>query len=147
MTRSTRAPLLLLGALQLLAWQCEAADPDAYWNQRAALLEAERARFLGSKLKLTDAEQRANTVLMAAKQSEFNNCFDPLCFPPARHFFSAKQDIDVSMVFDIIKRMPKGTFRYKGIVNANILMCVHFTRFLETSIGILMKGACIGGFN
>ncbi|XP_059490972.1 adenosine deaminase 2-like isoform X2 [Neocloeon triangulifer] len=45
---------------------------------------------------------------MVAKRQIYENCFDQMCFPPARHFFDAKADIESSEVFRLIKLMPKG---------------------------------------
>lgn len=107
---SPRRQQLLLSVLLVTLSGVWAADPGAYWSERSALIQEERSQFLGSSITLTAAESRANTILMAAKANEFDNCFDPLCFPPARHFFSAKADIEASEVFRIIKQMPKGLF-------------------------------------
>jgi Adenosine/AMP deaminase N-terminal len=59
-------------------------------------------------LTLNAQEQRVNAMLMSAKLQTYDNCFDQMCFPPARHFFDAKSDIESSEVFRLIKRMPKG---------------------------------------
>jgi hypothetical protein len=101
--------LVMLGFGWILTARA-ALDPSDYWNERSAFLQEERDQFLGSTITLSPAETRANIILMAAKANEFDKCFDPLCFPPARHFFSAKSDIEASEVFKIIKQMPKGSY-------------------------------------
>lgn len=65
-------------------------------------------KFEFFRLTLSPQEQRVNDLLMSAKLQTYDNCFDQMCFPPARHFFDAKSDIENSEVFRLIKRMPKG---------------------------------------
>ncbi|CAB3368241.1 Hypothetical predicted protein [Cloeon dipterum] len=92
----------------LTAVAAASAQLDQYWLDRAALLQEEASTYLGSKINLTADEQRVNDLLMLAKRQIYESCFDQMCFPPARHFFDAKADIENSEVFRIIKRMPKG---------------------------------------
>lgn len=63
------------------------------------------------RVSLSAQEKRVNNLLMSAKRQTYDNCFDQMCFPPARHFFDAKSDIENSEVFRIIKRMPKGEMK------------------------------------
>jgi hypothetical protein len=110
MTEMARLYCVSLLVLVLLIWEHSyAIDPAAYWAERGAFINAEQNLYLGAKQKLNPEEERANAILMAAKWAEFDQCFDVACFPPSRHFFLAKPDIEASEVFNIIKRMPKGT--------------------------------------
>lgn len=65
--------------------------------------------FTGHNLKLTEAEMKANEVLMASKAEEIGGAFENnLNFPPAKNFMTVIQDIEASSVFQFISRMPKG---------------------------------------
>lgn len=81
-----------------------------YWARRYQLIKEERGMALGSNIILTKEETIVNKIIMKHKQKELDDSFeDPLNFPPAKHFFEARKEIDKSTVYAILKEMPKGT--------------------------------------
>lgn len=58
----------------------------------------------GGQLQLTDAEQKLDAVLFKMKQRESQAG----AFPPAVHFFKARELIRASPIFSLLQRMPKG---------------------------------------
>ena len=69
----------------------------------------ENSSKTGYKIKLSADEVKVNGYLMQLKQKEYDIGRAPNgIFPPKLHFFHAKNYIDKSPVFDVIKKMPKG---------------------------------------
>ncbi|KAG8227183.1 hypothetical protein J437_LFUL003389 [Ladona fulva] len=96
-----------------------------YWEERRAFLEGEEQLFMGSSNQLSADEESANSILMNAKNSEFSVYYDNQLFPPARHFFLAKADIEKSKVFNILKKLPKGSLLHghnTGMVSLGYLV-------------------------
>ncbi|XP_063241785.1 adenosine deaminase 2-like [Bacillus rossius redtenbacheri] len=86
-----------------------AASPADYAAARQQLVEREAALASGAGLVLSPAELAVNDGLMAAKRRELQaGLRDVRAFPPANHFFQAKEEIEKSKVFAFIKAMPKG---------------------------------------
>lgn len=80
-----------------------------YWTERADFIKNEESLGIGSKLILSRKEEVVNKLLMTAKRLELKTAFlHPESFPPARHFFESKHDIEKSAVFNFISKMPKG---------------------------------------
>ncbi|XP_046964339.1 adenosine deaminase 2-like [Vanessa cardui] len=80
-----------------------------YNAERANLLEQEFELQVGGNIKLSDKENSANDVLMRHKQQELDESFqNPKYFNFSRHYFTYKNDIEKSKVYQIIRRMPKG---------------------------------------
>ena len=76
---------------------------------REELLDKEYQMRIGGTVNLSDAELRVNTILMNFKRKELEIARRNITnFPPAVHFFRAKELIDKSEVFRIIRSMPKG---------------------------------------
>ncbi|KAK2584714.1 hypothetical protein KPH14_007047 [Odynerus spinipes] len=85
------------------------AAPYDYWTLRAQILSNEQRRMLGSHLDFEHGERVANNILMTIKRAEFEKAFqNASLFLPARNFLEAKEDIEQSEVFKIIRKMPKG---------------------------------------
>ena len=83
--------------------------PDDYLNQRNDLLCKDKATRTGGSIELSDAEKLVNKSLMELKNKEIQAGLQNIStFPPSLHFFEAKKLIDVSEVFKIIRKMPKG---------------------------------------
>lgn len=102
-----RAPVILLyisvSSLLITEILCD------YWTDRANFIKSEQSFGIGSKLILSHKEEVVNKLLMTAKRLELKKAFlHPETFPPARHFFQAKHDIEKSAVFSFISKMPKG---------------------------------------
>ena len=76
--------------------------------QRETFLAGETARILGAGLTLNANEELINTVLMDAKNREFDLALASLDFTPAVHFFQSKPSMLQSEVFQFIREMPKG---------------------------------------
>eukprot|EP00729_Bicosta_minor_P025257 gene25257-12003_t len=82
-----------------------------YMKERAAMLAAEEAEWLGGgAASLTAEELKADAVLGAARaadqSSRSSNGLAPI---PAVHFFEAKKWFeDMSTVMPLLKAMPKG---------------------------------------
>lgn len=76
--------------------------------QRETFLAGETARILGAGLTLNANEELINTVLMDAKNREFDLALASLDFTPAIHFFQSKPSMLQSEVFQFIREMPKG---------------------------------------
>ncbi|MBZ3887782.1 Adenosine deaminase CECR1 [Sciurus carolinensis] len=75
---------------------------------RSQLLVKEKSIRFGSEILLNSQEKKANRNLMAIKKKEITEALETHQFPPSMHFFQAKQLIEDSRVFHIIKKIPKG---------------------------------------
>ncbi|KAG8138370.1 hypothetical protein E2320_004265 [Naja naja] len=67
----------------------------------------ENARRTGGNLILGAQEINFNHNLMQLKKTEITKAMETGIFPPAMHFFKAKDFIEKSDVFNILKKMPK----------------------------------------
>lgn len=80
-----------------------------YWSERASFIKLEQSQAIGSSIHLTENEETANKILMNYKFQEYDQGFsNPGNYPPARHFFDAREDIEKSEVFKFIRKLPKG---------------------------------------
>lgn len=101
--------IVLVCLLSVLGSSSKAIGFNDYWTKRETFIDLEKSRELGSDIILTPEEEVVNTILMKYKSQELNNGFKhPEKFPPARHFFEARNDIEKSNVFLFISSMPKG---------------------------------------
>nr|XP_031363807.1 adenosine deaminase 2 isoform X2 [Lonchura striata domestica] len=82
--------------------------PIPLWKDRDSLMQEEKAHQTGGNLVLNRQEQQLSTKLVNLKKREVETAISTGQFPPSMHFFRAKSLIDQSMVFSILKRMPKG---------------------------------------
>ncbi|KAG7523131.1 Adenosine deaminase 2-A [Solea senegalensis] len=73
-------------------------------RQREALIQLEVSMQTGGQMVLTDAEQQLDSLLFKMKQREMQGA----AFPPAMHFFKARQLIRNSPIFSLLQKMPKG---------------------------------------
>ncbi|CAN9498723.1 unnamed protein product [Ophioblennius macclurei] len=71
---------------------------------REALIRLEESMQAGGTMKLTEVEKRLDGVLSGMKQEELRRAD----FPPAMHFFKARDLISASPVFKVLQKMPKG---------------------------------------
>ena len=67
-------------------------------------------------MELTPEEEVVNKLLMELKRRELDNAYKTLQYPPSQNFFQAKEQIDKSDIYNIIKVMPKGIKIYKSLV-------------------------------
>jgi len=100
-------PLLIVVSYCIIS--AFAINRDEYLDMRQKLLDQERQMRVGGKVELCDSELHVNAILMKLKGKELEIARrNVTLFPPAVHFFRAKQLIDDSEVFKIIRSMPKG---------------------------------------
>nr|CAD7263119.1 unnamed protein product [Timema shepardi] len=99
---------LAFAVVLVLSVFSNATHEDSYYKQRNNFISQEQKRFLGSEIVLTAREEAVNSLLMESKRQEFQRGMDMAgTFPPSRHFFLARHDIEQSSVFSLIRRMPK----------------------------------------
>ncbi|XP_004710524.1 adenosine deaminase 2 [Echinops telfairi] len=102
---SGRAALLALLLAVALSCVCSAVSID---EARKQLFAREKMMRLGGQLLLRKEEEEANGKLMTLKKAEITKAMETQKFPPSMHFFRAKELIEQSEVFHILKKMPKG---------------------------------------
>lgn len=90
--------------------------PSPLWKDRDSLMQEEKAHRTGGKLVLSKQEQQLSTKLVNLKKKEVETAISTGQFPPSMHFFRAKSLIDQSMVFSILKRMPKGRLGLRTLI-------------------------------
>lgn len=71
---------------------------------REALIEMEASMQTGGLMVLNEKEKRLNSRLLQMKKDEVLRAD----FPPAMHFFKAKELIRKSPIFSLLQKMPKG---------------------------------------
>lgn len=87
------------------AYQSKSVD---YMTERKDLIAKDTVNRTGQNIVLTDAEKKANKILMGWKLKEMNEAFASGVFIGSESFITAKPKIEQSQVFKIIKKMPKG---------------------------------------
>ncbi|XP_070552254.1 adenosine deaminase 2-like [Ptychodera flava] len=101
------AKFLLLAALFIDVATC--TSKEAYLTVREQVLAKDASSATGWDQTLEGKEWAVNDVLMRFKGEDIAKGRNTSVFPPATHFFLAKEDIEKSEVFKIIKMMPKGS--------------------------------------
>ncbi|CAG2060823.1 unnamed protein product [Timema podura] len=118
--------VILVSAVWYVLLEVCGSYPADYWRRRDEFLDQEKGMGLGSSIELTKKEVSVNEILMRVKREEFERGFtDPGSFLPARHFFQAKEDMEKSKTFLIIKQMPKGGALHlhdTGLVSTDYVM-------------------------
>ncbi|XP_047999194.1 adenosine deaminase 2-like [Leguminivora glycinivorella] len=105
--------IVIANVLCLLSARARVIDDkliiNDYTHNRADLLELELHESVGGKLHLSDKEQAANAILMRLKEKELDHSFNnPQFFNFSRPYFTYKDDMKHSKVYQLIRRMPKG---------------------------------------
>ncbi|XP_072123771.1 adenosine deaminase 2-A isoform X2 [Mobula birostris] len=77
-------------------------------DDRDKLMKVEQFIFTGGNLLPTTKEIKVNDILMKIKVKEVTEGTKAGKFPPAMHFFRAKDLIEQSTVFNILRKLPKG---------------------------------------
>jgi adenosine deaminase CECR1 len=99
--------IIIIGAA-VVTTMLTSSDSDNYLQERATILSREESTFYGHNVNLTAKEILVNKILLKEKTEElivgYKNSSN---FLPSVHFFQAKDRIDKSPVFAIIKKMPK----------------------------------------
>lgn len=84
-------------------------DYDSYKSQREKIIEEEAILSVGGNAVLSTAEESVNNCLMGHKFKEADYSFEnPQYLNFSHHYFTYKNKIRDSKVFEIIKAMPKG---------------------------------------
>lgn len=78
---------------------------ENYWILRKKLIESEKSIYLGASIQLSEKENAINEELMRLKRQEFNK--KP--FPPSRHFFRMKNEIEKSQLWPFLQALPKAS--------------------------------------
>lgn len=103
---------------------------DDYMNQRRALINEEFQTSFESDVTLTENEQRANEVIMRAKNKELiGGLANPAGFNPSRHIFEVLQNVTDSDLFKILHKMPKGAILHShdaGMCSADYLVTLTY---------------------
>ncbi|KAH0561447.1 hypothetical protein KQX54_016885 [Cotesia glomerata] len=72
-------------------------------------MRKEKNHIFGAKLVLTSNEDLVDNLLKKFKKKEIDDAFlSKIKFLPAKNFIEAREDIEKTDVFKIIKKMPKG---------------------------------------
>ncbi|XP_050353355.1 adenosine deaminase 2-A-like [Nymphalis io] len=102
------------------------ATIDDYKAKRAKILRDEGLLSVGGSIQLTDKESTVNNCIMQHKFREVDYGFNnPQYYKFSRHFFTYKDDICLSKVYQIIKDMPKGAALHihdMGILGPDYIM-------------------------
>ncbi|CAH0595108.1 unnamed protein product [Chrysodeixis includens] len=82
---------------------------DKVLDERKSLFDRELGLMLGSNMKLSDSEIKANDIIMALKVDEVERGLEhPKDFNLSKHFFEYKDIVKDTKLFKMIKKMPKG---------------------------------------
>ncbi|XP_049879499.1 adenosine deaminase 2-like [Pectinophora gossypiella] len=82
---------------------------DDYERNKTSLLEQEAIVSVGAGLRLSEDELQVNNILMTLKDEENKNSIaNPENYNFTKHYFTYRDQIEKSRVYQIIKRMPKG---------------------------------------
>ncbi|XP_057656697.1 adenosine deaminase 2-like [Diorhabda carinulata] len=107
-------PVFRIGSIivifvQLTVSYTMSSESYNYTEERNKILQEERMKFIGNDLILTDNEMKANEIILKVKKTELNEGYDnESTFLASQHFFKAKNKIERSEMFNIIKKIPKG---------------------------------------
>ena len=84
---------------------------ETYQKEREHLLSVEKLKRLGAEIVLNADEQKFNDILMKLKRSEIESSLKGgKPFPVADNFLVSKPKYEASAVFQLISKMPKGTY-------------------------------------
>jgi len=81
-----------------------------YMHQRQEIVDEERQERVGGEIVLNKDEDVLNSRLLALKKSEYDSAhYNGSEFAPQINFLKSKHLYDDSALFQIIKKMPKGS--------------------------------------
>jgi hypothetical protein len=99
--------IIIIGAA-VVTTMLTSSDSDNYLQERATILSREESTFYGHNVNLTAKEILVNKILLKEKTEELTVGYkNSSNFLPSVHFFQAKDRIDKSPVFTIIKKCLK----------------------------------------
>lgn len=87
------------------------ADSDPvlnYMEVRKELISQDAKLSFSSKVQLSENEQKLENYLQTFCYHFWNHFLESNLFPPSRNFSEAKSSIESTLLFRILKRMPKG---------------------------------------
>ncbi|XP_026761160.1 adenosine deaminase 2-A-like [Galleria mellonella] len=109
---------------------CVYCDLSEYKSKRDKLIQDEYRLTLGGNINLTEKETIVNNCIMKYKFLEVDYGFtNPKYFNFSHHYFSYKEKIRYSKVYQIIKDMPKGAALHvhdMGILGPDYLMNITY---------------------
>nr|XP_033808633.1 adenosine deaminase 2 isoform X2 [Geotrypetes seraphini] len=76
-------------------------------KEREELISKEEFLQTGGNVVLTGREKKVNEMLVNIKEKERIDAMKNGQFPPSMHFFKAKNLIEQSIIFNVLKKMPK----------------------------------------
>ncbi|KAM3963821.1 LOW QUALITY PROTEIN: adenosine deaminase 2-A-like [Aphomia sociella] len=116
--------------IYLSLFLCAFCDLSEHKGKRAKLIEDEYRLTLGGNMVLTEKESIVNNCIMKYKFEEVDYGFsNPKFFNFSHHYFSYKDNIRHSKVYQIIKDMPKGAALHvhdMGILGPDYLMNITY---------------------
>lgn len=103
--------LILVFGNFLRAEEPLALNPDRtmeYLNARKKLIESDAKVNFSSEIVLNDAEQKLENYMQTFCYHFWNHFLETNLFPPSKNFLEARTSIEKTLLFRIIRRMPKG---------------------------------------
>lgn len=84
-------------------------DPiSCYLKVRKELISLDASRSFSSRIQLNEDEQNLENYLQTFCYHFWNHFLESNLFPPSRNFTEAKSSIESTLLFRVLKRMPKG---------------------------------------
>ncbi|KAJ8712738.1 hypothetical protein PYW08_008042 [Mythimna loreyi] len=103
-------------------------------KERNKLIEKELTMMVGSAIKLSDSELKANEIIMKLKNDEIEHGFiHPNQFNPSKHFFEYKDKVKKTELFQIIRSMPKGAILHAhdtGLLSPDYVLALTYWKNL-----------------
>ena len=79
-----------------------------YLDKRKVFLDTECRQFLGCKILLSEQEVKLNEIFVSLRNNDTKETRTNTSYPPSIHFFKAKDFINRSNLFKLLKSLPKG---------------------------------------
>lgn len=113
-----------------LVQTCAESLVDKHMRERTALLQRGRDMMLGHDIILSDKEEKVNEIIMDHKYKILDLGFvNPQYYNFSRHFFSYKDEIKNTELYQILKKMPKGALLHghdTGMINDDYIMDITY---------------------
>lgn len=81
---------------------------EKYLTEREQLMQLDSQLYFDSDIGLSKTEELLNGKLIAVRSEMLDHYKAQHFFPPARNFHQSKEHIEVTPLFDFIRKMPKG---------------------------------------
>lgn len=102
---------IFIGFSTAVAGELDQIDPDPilnYLDRRKELISNDAKLSFSSNIVLNENEQKLQNYLQTFCYHFWNHFLESNLFPPSRNFSEAKSSIESTLLFRILKRMPKG---------------------------------------